>query len=154
MFTGGKKHQVILQDVNIVENGVLFEKNVHAAFRNHVWGIETKMENGSWQYFIKAFQQHIFFYHQGVGNSTELHFSNSSGHNLLNPDICALHLAVCTVTSACSVADVFNKLFENDPDIIRPISGESLLPGHPDSECNTLPYFEQCLLEESMHVPL
>ena len=154
MFTGGKKHQAILQDVNIIENGVLFEKNVHTAFGNLAWGIEMKMENGSWRYFIKTFQQCIFFYRQGVGNGMELHFSNGSGHNPPNPDICALHLAVYAVASACSAADVFNKLFENDPDIVRPISGESLLPGDPNSECNTLPYFERRLLEESMCVLL
>lgn len=154
MFTGDNKYQDILKDINIVENGILLEHNIHVAFGNLAWGIEATMENGNCRYFIKTFRRRINFQRPGVGMGTELHFSRDSGHNPPNPDICALHLAVCALASACGAADVFNKLFEHDPDIIGPISGEYMLPEDPDSDRFVLPYLERRLLEESIRVPL
>ncbi|SRR5258706_12881245 len=152
MFTGDTKIQDILHDINAVENGILLETNAHVAFGNLKWGIETKTENGNCRYFIKAFGN-VFFYPQGVGTGTELRFSNESGHNPPDPDLCALHLAVCAVASACGAADVFEKLFENDPDIIGPVSGQYTLPTDPTSDDFVVPYFERRLVEESILLP-
>ena len=79
--------------------------------------------NGNRRYFIKKPRAAVFFYRPEVGTGTELHFSSESGHTPLNPDLCALHFAVCAVASACGAAKVFDKLFEHDPDIIGPVTG-------------------------------
>ena len=153
MEAGDIKIQNILYDVNVVENGRLLEHNVHATFGNLGWGIETKTENGNCRYFINAFRRHVYFQRPGVGTGTELHFSNESGHNPPDSDLCALHLAVCVVASACGAADVFDKLFEDDPDIIGPVSGNYTLPTNPTSDDFVVPYFERRLVEESILVP-
>ena len=152
MFTGDTKVQDLLQDINAVENGILLQHDAHVAFRGLRWGIETRTENGICRYFIKGFG-HVSFVRQGVGSGTELHFSSDSGHSLPNPDICALHLAVCEVAAACGAADVFDKLFEHDPDTIGPLSGGYTLPTDPTSDGIVVPYFERRLFEESIHVP-
>ena len=154
MFTGDNKYQDLLKDINVVENGILLEYNIHAALGNLAWGIETTMENGNCRYFIKTFRRRILFQRPGVGTGTELHLSRDSGHSPPNPDICALHLAVCAVASACGATGVFNKLFEHDPDIIGPVSEGYTLPEDPDSDRFVLPYLERRLLEESIRVPL
>lgn len=120
MFTGDNKYQDILKDINVVENGLLLEYNIHAAFGDLEWGIETKTVNGSCLYFIKEFGRRINYQRPGVGTGTELQFSGRCRHNPPDPDICALHLAVCEVAATCGAVDVFNRLFENDPDIIGP----------------------------------
>ena len=153
IFTGDTKIENIVRDINVVENGILLEKNVHAAFGDLDWGMETKTGDGVCHYFIKAFRS-VYFQRPGVETGTELHFSNESGLNPPSPDLCALHLAVCAVASACGVADVFNDLFEDDPDIIGPVSGEYTLPTDPTSDDFLIPYFERRLYEEeSVHVP-
>ena len=120
--------------MDVVENGILPEHNVHDAFRDLNWGIETTTENGNCQCYIKAFRRRIYFYRPGVGTGTELRISNGSGHKPPHPNICALHLAVCAVASACGATKVFNRLFEQDPDIIAPVSGEYTLPTDPNSD--------------------
>src|SRR5258706_4385229 len=152
MFTGDTKIQDILHDINAVENGILLEKNAHTAFGGLEWGIETRTEKGVCRYFIKTFGD-VGFIRQEVGSGTELHFSSDSGHNPPDPDICALHLAVCAVGSACGAADVFDELFEHDPDIIGPVSDQYTLPTDPTSDDYVVPYFERRLVEESILVP-
>lgn len=56
MFTGDTKIKNIVCDINVVENGILLEKNVRATFGNLEWGMETKTEGGICRYFIKAFR--------------------------------------------------------------------------------------------------
>ena len=153
MFTGDFKIQNILHDVNVVENGILLQKDIHAAFGNLAWAIETKTENGIRRYFIKTFRRFLNFQRPGVGTGTELHFSHDSGHNPPDPDLCALHLAVCAVASACGATEAFNKLFEHDPDIIGPISGQYTLPTDPMSDDFAIPYLERRLYEERIHSP-
>jgi len=154
MFTGDTKIQNILHDINVVENGILLEHNVHSAFGDLAWGIETETANGDCRYFIKEFRLGGFFHRSGVGSGTELHFSNESGHNLPNPDVSALHLAVCAVASACGAADVFDELFEHDPDIAGPVAGPHTLPTDPVSDRFLVPYFERRLFfEQSTYVP-
>ena len=153
MFTGDVKIRNILNDINTVENGILLEPHVYTAFGDLAWGIETKTENGIRHYFIKTFRRSIYFQRPGVRSGTELHFSNDSGHNPPDPDLCALHLAVCAVASACGAAEAFNKLFEHDPDIIGPISGQYTLPTDPMSDDFAIPYLERRLYEERVHAP-
>jgi hypothetical protein len=153
MFTGDTKIQGILHDINVVENGILLEKNVHQAFGDLSWGIETKLENGNCQYFLKEFNDRTIFFRPGVTTGTELQFSDESGHSPPNPDVCCLHLAVCAVAHACSAATVFNKLFEHNPDIIGPVAGQFTLPTDPLSDPFVISYFERRLFEESIHVP-
>jgi len=154
MFTGSTKVQDILHDINVVENGMLLEWNTHSAFGDLALGFETRTENGDCRYFIKEFRPPAFFYPPGVGTGIEMHFSKESSHNLPNPDVrCALHLAVCAVATACGAADVFDKLFEHDPDIIGPVAGPYMLPTDPISDRFVIPYFEGRLFEESAYVP-
>ena len=153
MFTGDTKIQNILQDINVVENGILLQHDVHAAFGNLKWGIETKMENGNYRYFIKSFRD-VFFYRPEVGTGTELHFSSESGHNPPHPDLCALHFAVCAVASACGAANVFDALFEHDPDpdVVSPVAGQYTLPTDPTLDSPVIPCSERRLFEESIYV--
>lgn len=51
---GDSKIQDILHDIDVVENGILLQHDVHDAFRTLAWEIKTKTENGSCRYFIKA----------------------------------------------------------------------------------------------------
>jgi hypothetical protein len=148
MFTGDTQIQHIVQDINVVENGILLEANVHRAFGNLRWGIETQTQNGICRYSIKAFRRGI----PGVTTGTELHFSDESGLNPPNPDLCRLHLAVCEVAHACGAAEVFDKLFEHDPDIIGPVAGQYTLPADPTSDRFVISYFERRLCEERIHV--
>jgi hypothetical protein len=153
MFTGDTKIQGILQDINVIENGILLQHDVHVAFGNLAWGIETKTQNGNCRYFIKAFRCGIYFQRPGVTTGTELQFSDESGHNPPNPDMCRLHLAVRAVAHACGAAAVFDKLFEHDPDIIGPVAGQYTLPADPLSDRLVIPYLERRLFEEKAHVP-
>ena len=151
MFTGDTKIQHILHDINVAENGILLQHDVHTAFGDFRWGIETKTEIGNCRYFIKEFRA-AFFYRPEVGTGTELHFSSESGHRPPHPDLCALHLAVCAVASACGATKVFDKLFEHDPDIVGPVAGQYTLPTDPILDRFVVPYFERRLFEESVYV--
>ena len=153
MFTGDTHIQDILSDINVVENGILLHHDVHKAFGDLAWGIRTETENGVCRYFIKTFRPRIYFQRQGVGNETELYLSTASGHRLPNPKVCALHLAVCAVASACGTANVFKELFEHDPDIVGPVAGQHTLPTDPASDRFVIPYFERRLFEETAYVP-
>ena len=150
-FTGSMI-STIIQDINCVENGILLQRDVHRAFGNLAWGIETRMENGAYRYFIKTFKR-VFFIRSGVGNGTELHFVIRSGHPLPSPSLCALHLAVCAMAHACGAADIFKKLFEHDMDIVGPIAGPYTLPSDPTTDNFLIPYLERRLFEESAYVP-
>jgi len=153
MFTGDTRIQDILHDINVVENGVLLQRDAHSTFGDLAWGIETMKENGDCRYFIKEFRPPVFFYPPGVGTGTELHLSKEPDHNRPNPDVCALHLAVCAVVAVCGAADLFDKLFEHDPDIIGPVAGPNTLPTDPISDRFLIPYFERRLFQESIYVP-
>jgi len=52
-----------------------------------------------------------------------------------------------------AVADVFDKLFEHDPDIIDPVAGPYMLPTDPISDRCVILYFDRRLFEESIYVP-
>ncbi|CAG8689574.1 12785_t:CDS:2 [Acaulospora colombiana] len=83
--------------------------------------------------------------------SVESATSRASSDSKKN-DLCALHLAVCAVASACGAANVFDKLFEHDPDIVGPVAGHYTLPTDPISDRFIIPYFERRLFEESVYV--
>jgi len=150
LFTGDDSiADIVKENINSVENGILLEWNVHWAFGNLGWGIETKNENSVYKYYIKTFRKRIYFSRPGVGNGTELHFSTTSGHKLPSPALCTLHLKVCAVAHACGAARVFSHLFEHDPDIIGPAAGSSELPTDPTFDSFMIPYLERRLFEES-----
>jgi hypothetical protein len=152
MFTGDTKVQDILPDINVTDNDILFQYDVYNAFRDLSWGIQTKTNNGNCRYFTKTFRPGVYFLRPGVGNGTELQFSGDSGHKPPNLQLCALHLAVCAVASACGAADVFDKLFEYDPDIIGPVSGPYTLPADASSDRFVISYFERRLFEERLYI--
>ena len=152
MFTGDNTISTLVDDINCVENGILLDVYVHRAFGDLRWGIETRMENGVCRYFIKTFRTGIYFQRPGVGDGTELRFSTASGHQLPSPAVCALHLAVCAVAHACDAADIFDQLFEHDPDIVGPAAGSFTLPTDPASDGFVIPYLERRLFEESAYV--
>jgi hypothetical protein len=152
MFTGDTTIQHILHDINAVENGILLEYNVHDAFGDLGWGIDTETENGNCRYFIRPFRC-VYFQCPGVGDGTELYFSIKSSHSPPNPDLCRLHLAVCAVAHTCDAAAVFDKLLRHDPDIIDPAFGQYTLPTDPISDPFFISYFERRLFEESIQVP-
>lgn len=87
----------------------------------------------------------IFLGRPEVGTGTELHFSNEPGHELPNLEVCAVHLAVCAVVSACGSADILNKLVERNPVIAGPVAGQ-YTTNSPISDRLVTPYFERHLL--------
>lgn len=153
-FTGDDAvFAIIKDDINTLENGILLEMNAHQAFSDLEWGIETTIEDGVCQYFIKMFSSHLFVHRVGVQTGTELKFSTASGHPLPHPHLCRLHLAVCAVAHACGAAEVLDDLFEHDQDIVGPAAASYTLPADPTPDNFLLPYFERRLFEESALVP-
>ena len=154
MFTGDDSiADIVKENINSVENGILLQTDVHRAFGTLGWGIETEEENGVYKYYIKRFRKKIQFFRPGVGDGTELHFSTASGHKPPSPALCALHLKVCTVAHACSAAGVFHDLFKHDPDIIGRVAGSSELPTDPTLDDFMISYLERRLFEESAYIP-
>lgn len=160
MFTGGQvtTNQVSV-DINDLSNGLLLQKDLHAAFGNLKWGIKTKQDQGShaWRYYMETFTG-FGFLRGTVGtnsrraNGMELIFGRRNTDFLPNPDLCDLHLAICRVAHACGAAEVLDKLFYHDPDVVGPVAGSYTLPHVPGFGDFTLPYFERRLREESLVV--
>ena len=141
MFTGGDSIARIVQDINCIEAVYSLTPTYTGNSGN---------EDGEWRLPLlhQAFRKGIHFLREGVGDGTEL---NSLIHLLISPRVlrCAHSTSRFVLwPHACATADVFNSLFQHDPDIIGPITRSYALSTSPSDDNFVIPYLQRRLFEE------